>query len=434
MSRHCFIAIHSLLQLIFRSHFSLSPSLLSRTIPEHVRRIPPALRPFAASFRRRDECTRSFRPAQIIWQKTSARRASRVFYYTFSIYSSARRILFSLSPSTSSFSSVWFSGRFSCAFHFCSQSSCRNFLKRTSFANDDADDVKIVDVASIGRNDASANTIDAELGDSPNVSQPDGDAHTAADRRAFAETPNDTEAATSSQRTRQSKFLKFPIDFDTREFKTGYQLNPNIVKRFNAFVSFGKSCESSTSCHCAGGCDSAETIMGAPIASSSSASSSASAVSASSSSFSASSASSSSSSSAFPPPPLSNPLGSSPSASIFSAEGNKTSSLSFHRPAISASDNHLPTNEQFYPLAASEMQTSDDIDRNQQHGDHHQHAHRHTDRNAHANQSQKKTWSRIVNAPAQAMQKMRKMHADATGLGAFYGSDHFTAKNKHRNP
>lgn len=84
----------------------------------------------------------------------------------------------------------------------------------------------------------------------------------------------------------------------------------------------------------------------------------------------------------------------------------------------------MPTNAQYYPIAVEETQSqqnnnnSPDCDDKQKEGA----------SNTGFFHNHKKTWARIVNAPSHAMQKLKKMHADFTGVGALYGSDHFAGR------
>lgn len=215
---------------------------------------------------------------------------------------------------------------------------------------------------------------------------------------------------------RQPKFFGFfGPPADTKEFKTGYELNPAVVDRLSAFISFGKSHVRTPAC-----ADTPSSTTSTSSSSSSFTSSSASASASSSSSSSISSASSSSSSSG------AIDAHDTDQASAGASPGSLPSSAS-----ISASESELPTNGQYYPIAtAEETQANHDIVHHQQYNDEQQ--------NGSGNifgkfDAQKKAWTHIVDAPAHALQKMRKFHADVTGLGPLYGTDHFAPRNIHRS-
>lgn len=211
---------------------------------------------------------------------------------------------------------------------------------------------------------------------------------------------NDIDAAPRFA-ARQPKFFGlFEQPADTKEFKTGYELNPAVADRLSAIISFGKSHVRTPAC--------ADTSS-----SSSFTSSSATATSSSSSSTSISSSSSAAAASGVDGPSQSASSGSLPSSA-----------------SISASESQLPTNEQYYPIAIDETQTNNDIDNQHQYHDEQQDG----GGNVFGKfEEHKKAWSQIVNAPAHALQKMRKFHADAIGLGPLYGTDHFAPRKNHRS-
>lgn len=217
---------------------------------------------------------------------------------------------------------------------------------------------------------------------------------------------NDIDAAPRFA-ARQPKFFGlFEQPADTKEFKTGYELNPAVADRLSAFISFGKSHVRTPAC--------------ADTSSSSSSFTSSSSATATSSSSSSTSISSSSSAAAA-------------AAATTGVDGPSQSASSGSLPSsasISASESQLPTNEQYYPIAIDETQTNNDIDNQHQYHDEQQDG----GGNVFGKfEEQKKAWSQIVNAPAHALQKMRKFHADAIGLGPLYGTDHFAPRKNHRS-
>lgn len=93
--------------------------------------------------------------------------------------------------------------------------------------------------------------------------------------------------------------------------------------------------------------------------------------------------------------------------------------------AHSSSDDSLPTNADYYPIAQSESQTNNNLNTaNQQ--DEKQEGDISSTSDTGFFGSNKKTWTHFMKGSTQMMQKWRKFHADLSGRGALYGSDYFT--------
>lgn len=220
---------------------------------------------------------------------------------------------------------------------------------------------------------------------------------------------------------------------ETKQFKSAFSLNPAIMQGLNSIVSFGKSHPEKSATYCSisntmsttDGSSSDYSSMyqsGGTHSSSNSQSVSGSSSSSSSSSFSSSNNQTTSQQGQEASSSLSNSPSSSSgnSSSSSSAGSSSSSSASF---ASSSSEDSLPTNADYYPIETSETQSNDDFNDSQQYDE---------GENTSSHDKHKSAWSNLMNAPAHFIQKMRKMHADHRGMGAFYGSDHF-AKNSNKS-
>lgn len=214
---------------------------------------------------------------------------------------------------------------------------------------------------------------------------------------------------------RQKRFWNIGSqNVETKEWKNGWQINPDIVNKFKGIWSFNKPDEVKSV-----PCDEQDEMIGSSdagnVESSEALTSSNSSVFSSSSSSSSASASSSSDSSA-----TSSSSGSSSSNAALVVASNPSSESGSHStPHRPSNNNNLPTNSEYY---SNDDQTFDEF--NRQHGIS-------ITKNQYFGDKidvHKRTWSRVVNAPGNFGQKVRKAHADASGLGAFYGTDHFVTK------
>lgn len=97
--------------------------------------------------------------------------------------------------------------------------------------------------------------------------------------------------------------------------------------------------------------------------------------------------------------------------------------------ASSSDDNLLPTNGDYYPMSKTETKSNDDLD-NPQPYDENEESSSHT---GFFNSEQKKSLARLIDAPKRAFQKIRKFHADWSGTGALYGSDHFEGREESKS-
>lgn len=201
-----------------------------------------------------------------------------------------------------------------------------------------------------------------------------------------------------------------PESSETKDFKTHFSLNPDVKKRLQAIVPLGKSNDQPQSyCSLASSNGPSDSSNAAAISSSQASTGSSSTSISSSSSGSSSSSSSSSSFS---------------SSNAEDAPTNQQQTLpSFaSAPAVhSSSDNTLPTNADYYSIAASETQSNNDLNSANQHSENQEAGTFDTGYFGH----HKKAWAHFMKAPAHMVQKWRKFHADLTGKGALYGSDYF---------
>lgn len=86
--------------------------------------------------------------------------------------------------------------------------------------------------------------------------------------------------------------------------------------------------------------------------------------------------------------------------------------------------NHNSTNADYYPIAASESQSNNNFNTANQ-----QNEKQESSFDSGHSSDHQKTWTHILNAPKLMLQKWKKLHADLTGRGAFYGSDYFAGES-----